>query len=72
MFQSSEGSSNEIFYKLLKISGVTRVKYLKTIDKIINLPHKTLHEDDFGQTNTHVFEFCWKRLHLTEVMQLHS
>lgn len=35
----------------------------KTIDEIVNFSHKALHEDDFGQADTHVFQFRRKRLH---------
>lgn len=46
--------------------------YLQTIDEIVDLTHKALHEDDLGQTNAQITQFGWKCLHLAEVVQLHG
>lgn len=48
------------------------MKNLQTVDKIVNFPHKAFHEDNFGQANAHVSQFCRKRLHLREIVELHG
>lgn len=45
---------------------------LKTVNKVVNFPHETFHEDDFRQANAHVSQFGGKCLHFTEIVQLHG
>lgn len=48
------------------------MQYLQSVNKVIYLSHETLHEDNFRQANAKVSQLGWERLHLREVMQLHS
>lgn len=48
------------------------MKDFQPIDKVINLPHETLHEDYLGQTNAHVLQLRREGLHLREIVQLHG
>lgn len=45
---------------------------LEAVDEVVNLSHETLHEDHLGQADAHVFELRGERLHLREVVELHS
>ena len=43
--------------------GITdQVEHFQAVDEGIDFPHKTLHKDDFAQTNAHVTDFCGKCL----------
>lgn len=48
------------------------MKNLQTIDKVINLSHKTLHEDYLWQADAHVFQLGWEGLHFRKIVQLHG
>jgi len=48
------------------------MKYLQSVDEIVNLPHETFHKNDFRQADAHVLQFRGKCLHLREIVQLHG
>lgn len=47
------------------------MKYLQSVDEVVDFAHETLHEYDLGQANTHVLELGREGLHLGEVVKLH-
>jgi hypothetical protein len=38
------------------------VKNFQAVDEIVNFPHKTLHEDNLGEADAHITQFCGERL----------
>ena len=46
--------------------------HLQSIDEVVNLSHEAFHENDLRQTDAHVPELRWERLHFTEIVQLHG
>lgn len=44
------------------------MQYFQSIDKIVDFSHKALHENNFRQTYTQVFQFRRKCLELAEIV----
>lgn len=44
----------------------------EAVDKIVNFSHKAFHKNYFAEANAHISEFCRKRLHLREIVELHG
>lgn len=48
------------------------MQHLDRIDEIVDLPHESLHKDDFRKTYAHAAQLCRESLQFVEVVQLHG
>lgn len=49
-----------------------QMQNLQTIDEVVDLPHKSLHEDHLRQTNAQILELRREGLQLAKIVQLHG
>lgn len=51
--------------------GPNQMENLQAVDKVVDFPHETFHENHLGEANAQIFQLGGEGLELAEVMQLH-